>query len=91
MSEYIYNPRPMPQVGDFALILAAGLPRSARLDYALGSMVVTADVESSDGAGLRRRKGTLTWSGQPHLQWVIDREVGIVLFYATQLIPPGDR
>ncbi len=92
MSEYIYsNPRPMPAVGEFSLLLAAGLPRSADLDYALGGMVVTADVRSSDGMGLRRKKGTLTWSGLPNLQWVIDREARIALLYATQLIPPGDK
>jgi hypothetical protein len=92
MSEYKYNnPRPMPTVGVPALILAASLPRSASLDYALGGMVVTADVESSDEAGLRRRKGTLTWSGLPNLQWVMDREAGVGLFYATRLTPPGDK
>lgn len=92
MREYIYNnPRPMPQVGDFALILDAGLPQSASFDYALGGVVGTADVESSDGAGLRRRKGKLTCRGLPNLQWVMDREAGVGLFYATQLIPPGDK
>lgn len=92
MSEYIYNnPISIPQVGDFPTLLAADIPLSGNLDHALGGMVVTADVMRSDGQGIRRSKGTLTWSGLPNLQWVIDRDAGIALFYATQLIPPGDK
>ena len=41
--------------------------------------------------GLRRSKGSLTWSGRPNLQWVIHRQGGIALFYATQLMPSGDK
>lgn len=73
--------------------LSQNLPRSARPIQALGGMVSRNDVVGDvfGGEGKRRNKGTLTWGGLPNLVWTVDRKAGIVLFYATQVIPPGDK
>jgi hypothetical protein len=45
-------------------------------------------LEKDSEAG--RGSGTLTWSGLPNLLWRIDRETGLVLFYAGNVLPFGD-
>ncbi|KAG9247077.1 beta-lactamase/transpeptidase-like protein [Calycina marina] len=59
----------------------AGTP----LNYGLGSGLV----EVNEATG--RKKGTLSWSGLTNLLWTIDRETGLALFYASNLIPFGDH
>lgn len=36
-------------------------------------------------------KGTLTWSGMPNLLWSVNRERGLALMFATQVVPWNDE
>ncbi|KAG0645149.1 Lovastatin hydrolase [Hyphodiscus hymeniophilus] len=54
-------------------------------DYGLGGALILSDKRT----GLRA--GTLSWSGLPNLLWTIDRESGICLMYASNLVPFGDQ
>ncbi|KAJ8058100.1 hypothetical protein OCU04_012959 [Sclerotinia nivalis] len=72
------------QVDDMKRIMAPGLPKETKVDYALGGMVMREDMEG------RRRKGTMHWGGIPHLVWWMDREAGVCGVYGSQLFPPGD-
>ncbi|CAD6445474.1 a02f840e-cae5-46a1-89d8-4bef08193b57 [Sclerotinia trifoliorum] len=72
------------QIDQVKRIMAPGLPKETKVDYALGGMVMREDMEG------RRRKGTMHWGGLPHLVWWMDREAGISGVYASQLFPPGD-
>jgi len=62
----------------------ASLPAGTELDWGLAGRLVMQDL----GSG--RKKGTLTWSGLPNLLWTIDREAGLVTFWASNLVPFGD-
>ncbi|ESZ98827.1 hypothetical protein SBOR_0796 [Sclerotinia borealis F-4128] len=73
------------QIDDMRAIMAPGLPKETRADYALGGMIVTEDVEG------RRRKGTMYWGGFPNLAWWADREAGVSGVYGSQLVPTGDK
>ncbi|KAG8165417.1 hypothetical protein KVR01_005692 [Diaporthe batatas] len=39
----------------------------------------------------RMPKGTVTWEGMPNVLWAMNRERGLATFFATQLIPVGDK
>lgn len=39
----------------------------------------------------RMPKGTVTWEGMPNVLWAMNREKGLAMFFATQLIPVGDK
>lgn len=39
----------------------------------------------------RMPKGTVTWEGMPNVLWAMNRERGVGMFFATQLIPVGDE
>lgn len=67
------------------LIFTGGIPQYAELTYALGGFLVQKDVQG------KRRKDSMAWQGMPNLFWVLDRESGLALFYASQLMPPGDK
>ena len=54
-------------------------------DYGLGGSLILSDQKT----GLKR--GTLSWSGLPNLLWTIDRESGLCLFYASNVVPFGDH
>jgi len=45
--------------------------------------------ESDEETGMK--KGTLSWSGLPNLLWSIDRDSGLALLYASNLLPFGDQ
>ncbi|KAI1373876.1 putative D-aminoacylase, partial [Hypoxylon crocopeplum] len=60
------------------------IPAPARVSWAPGGMVVTEDVPGG------RKSGSISWGGLPNLSWVVDRASGVALFYASQLLPPGD-
>ena len=36
-------------------------------------------------------EGTMTWEGMPNVLWAMNRERGLGMFFATQLIPVGDK
>jgi CubicO group peptidase (beta-lactamase class C family) len=76
---------PSNENGEINYIFTGGIPQYADLDYAIGGFVVGKDVEG------KRKKGSMAWQGMPNLFWVIDRESGLALFYASQLMPPGDK
>ena len=54
------------------------------LNWGLAGLLVQSDEDS----GIK--KGTLTWGGLPNLQWSIDRESGLALLYAGNVLPFGD-
>jgi CubicO group peptidase (beta-lactamase class C family) len=54
----------------------------------LGGMFL---MEHVDRENYFKPKGTLCWSGLPNLQWSVNRERGMALFVATQVLPWGDR
>ena len=76
---------PSNENGEMNLIFTGGMTQYADLNYALGGYIVQKDVEG------RRKKGSMAWGGMPNLFWVLDRESGLALFYASQLMPPGDK
>jgi CubicO group peptidase (beta-lactamase class C family) len=39
----------------------------------------------------RMPRGTVTWEGMPNVLWAMNREKGLGMFFATQLLPIGDR
>lgn len=39
----------------------------------------------------RMPKETVTWEGMPNVMWAMNREKGLAIFFATQLIPVGDE
>lgn len=39
----------------------------------------------------RMPKGTVTWEGMPNVLWAMNREKGLGMFFATQLLPVGDK
>ncbi|KAH8648190.1 beta-lactamase/transpeptidase-like protein [Tricladium varicosporioides] len=59
-------------------------PAGTEINHGLGGELVMSD----KGNGMRA--GTMTWSGLPNLLWSIDREAGLNLFYASQIVPFGD-
>lgn len=56
-------------------------------NHALGGYLLLEDVNRED---FYKPKGTLTWSGMPNLLWSVNREKGLALFFATQVVPFGD-
>jgi CubicO group peptidase (beta-lactamase class C family) len=60
------------------------IPAPQRMSFALGGMLTLDDVPGG------RRAGSISWGGLPNLSWVVDRASGVALFYASQLLPPGD-
>ena len=60
-----------------------------------------------DDTTMKRKKGTMMWSGMPNLFWVsrttsqsrhvltceqfIDRKAGLCGVFGTQVLPPGDK
>lgn len=54
------------------------------VNWGLGGIYAEGDVGTMP-------KGTLTWGGLPNLVWFANRERGVAGFFATQVIPPGDK
>ncbi|KAF2867507.1 beta-lactamase/transpeptidase-like protein [Massariosphaeria phaeospora] len=57
------------------------------MNHGLGGALVMEDVDRKD---YFKPKGTLTWSGMLNLMWSVNRERGLALFYATQVLPWND-
>ncbi|KAL1630985.1 hypothetical protein SLS56_004659 [Neofusicoccum ribis] len=66
------------------IVPAAGYADETSIDWGLGGLLVTSDVPGWT------RKGTLVWHGLPNLSWWVDREAGLSVVYASQLVPPSD-
>jgi CubicO group peptidase (beta-lactamase class C family) len=62
----------------------SGEATNVGLNFSVGGLLTLEHVKG------RRHAGTLSWGGLPNLNWVLDREAGIALLYASQLLPPGD-
>jgi CubicO group peptidase (beta-lactamase class C family) len=62
----------------------SSLPAGTKVDYGLGGLLILDDTKT----GLK--KGTMSWSGLPNLLWTIDRETGLAIFYASNVLPFGD-
>lgn len=54
------------------------------INYSVGGQI------SEKGWVNGRKAGSMSWSGLPNLNWVIDRESGIAFLYFSQLLPAGD-
>lgn len=67
----------------------AGLDRGQRLPpvnfSCCGGLVVVEELPLS-----KFQPGTVTWSGSPNIVWAAHREKGLVMFFATQLLPTDD-
>ncbi|KAH6666716.1 beta-lactamase/transpeptidase-like protein [Halenospora varia] len=59
-------------------------PAGTEINHGLGGELVMSNKENG------MKAGTMTWSGLPNLLWSIDREAGLNLFYASQIVPFGD-
>lgn len=81
----VFAPYPSNENGEMNYVFTTGMPQYVDLNYAIGGFVVEKDVEG------RRKKGSMAWQGMPNLFWVMDRESGLAIFYATQLLPTGDK
>jgi CubicO group peptidase (beta-lactamase class C family) len=62
----------------------ASVQNGTKVSWGLGGMLFLEDYFTG------RKKGTLTWSGLPNLQWTIDREAGFCALYAGNVLPFGD-
>jgi CubicO group peptidase (beta-lactamase class C family) len=89
---------PMPvEEGQANYGLTGNLPKEGDVDYALGGLVNRAEIHAQGekmggkAEGVRRKKNAMAWGGLPNLHWVLDREEGLGMFYASQVLPPGDR
>ncbi|KAG6012890.1 hypothetical protein E4U43_007597 [Claviceps pusilla] len=58
-----------------------------RRNHSLGGLMIMEDCEGD----VWRRKGCISWGGFPNLFWSIDREAGLCVLIAFQLIPFGDE
>jgi hypothetical protein len=56
-----------------------------KVNWGLGGMMILEDEDTG------RKSGTMSWSGLPNLLWSIDREAGLNLFYASNIVPCGDH
>ncbi|KAH8886101.1 putative D-aminoacylase [Thozetella sp. PMI_491] len=61
------------------------IPAPEQVDFALGGMVTLKDVPGG------RKAGSLSWGGLPNLSWLVDRDSGMAIFFASQTLPPGDK
>ena len=59
-------------------------PPGTAISHGLAGMVLTQGTDTGLGAG------TMSWSGLPNLLWTVDRERGLCLFYASNVVPYGD-
>jgi len=69
----------------FSPAFAASRGADSRWDHALGGAIVDREIPG------QAARGTLYWSGLPNNHWWIDRENGVCGYYASWLLPPGDR
>lgn len=71
----------------FGSVLAPGYPRPSDSEWncAFGGAMVDHDIPGHAG------KGTLFWSGFPNNYWFIDRKNGVCGFYASFILPYGDK
>ncbi|KAG5936298.1 hypothetical protein E4U53_000253 [Claviceps sorghi] len=72
-----------PELNHGGLLPLVGIRRN----HGLGGVMI---MEDCDGDAWRR-KGCISWGGFPNLFWCIDREAGLCLLVAFQLIPWADK
>ncbi|KAF2726893.1 beta-lactamase family protein [Polyplosphaeria fusca] len=68
--------------------LVGGLSDGIAANHGLGGFLLQEDV---DRDGFFKPKGTMSWSGMPNLFWSINRERGLALMFATQIVPWNDE
>ena len=67
----------------------AGIPRSRkepRVSYTLAGLLVQEEIPLS-----HMPLGTVLWSGMPNVIWAMNREKGLAMLFATQLLPVDDE
>lgn len=65
-------------------IMSPGIPAATKIGYGLGGLVLLEDLD------VRRKKGSLSWSGLPSMFWWVDRVGGLCGIYGSQVVPMGD-
>lgn len=75
--------------GDLAFKIALDdISDDVNLNYGLGGLLLMEDVKREN---YFKPKDTLAWTGMPNLLWSVNRERGIALFFATQIVPWADK
>lgn len=69
----------------------AGTPEAGSAAPLLNWSAAGLVVEDEELPLSRMPKGTVTWEGMPNVLWAMNRERGVGMFFATQLLPVGDR
>jgi CubicO group peptidase (beta-lactamase class C family) len=69
----------------------AGMPPAASGPLSLNWSAAGLVVECEELPLSRMPRGTVTWEGMPNVMWAMNREKGLGMFFATQLLPVGDR
>jgi CubicO group peptidase (beta-lactamase class C family) len=67
--------------------MIGGKPEDVVRNHGLGGLVLMGDVEREK---YFKPRGTLTWDGKPNLMWSMNRERGLGLMFATQVLPSND-
>ncbi|KAK7719777.1 hypothetical protein SLS64_001958 [Diaporthe eres] len=69
----------------------AGTPTAGSAAPLLNWSAAGLVVEDEELPLSRMPRGTVTWEGMPNVLWAMNREKGVGMFFATQLLPVGDR
>ncbi|KAI7780291.1 hypothetical protein LA080_016138 [Diaporthe eres] len=69
----------------------AGTPTAGSAAPLLNWIAAGLVVEDEELPLSRMPRGTVTWEGMPNVLWAMNREKGVGMFFATQLLPVGDR
>lgn len=93
----LFAPQLAPGSKALAALSADQFARSPALDgslegvetnYALGGLLLMKDVKREN---YFKPKGTISWTGMPNLVWSVNRERGLALFIAIQVVPWADK
>ncbi|KAG6363520.1 hypothetical protein INS49_008621 [Diaporthe citri] len=69
----------------------AGTPAAGSAAPLLNWSAAGLVVEDEELPLSRMPRGTVTWEGMPNVLWAMNREKGLGMFFATQLLPVGDK
>lgn len=69
----------------------AGTPTAGRTAPIVNWSAAGLVVEDEELPLSRMPRGTVTWEGMPNVLWAMNREKGLGIFFATQLLPVGDK
>ncbi|KAJ6623052.1 beta-lactamase/transpeptidase-like protein [Mycena sp. CBHHK59/15] len=70
----------------------AGIPSAStvpEVNWTMAGLLVQGDIDTELPLSLMP-PGTVTWSGMPNVMWAMNRERGVGMLFATQLVPVDD-